>query len=177
MTIYFKSLLVLINLYSSITFSYTRFSNSFRRSRLFQSNHNNNNNNLLEIQFNYPSGLLFTPNIGDDIIHDNIFCLIKHNIVKLRPEEQKVNYIYNALSNTICDDLIETCAKYALANDGWTSARHSSYPTTDLPLTAVLGWFIFDLVLPYFHLIFLLNYIRIRPILSYTWSCNCYTLT
>ena len=139
MPIILISILVLINLCSSISFSYTRSSNRFRRSRLFQSIYNNNNNNLLEIQFNYPSGLLFTPNIGDDIVHDNIFCLIKHNIVKLRPEEQKVNYIYNALSNTICDNLIETCEKYALINDGWTSARHSSYPTTDLPLTAVLG--------------------------------------
>ena len=49
-----------------------------------------------------------------------------------------------ALSGTQCDAIILACEAHAAANGGWTTSRHYSAPTTDLPVQAVpevLGMF------------------------------------
>jgi predicted 2-oxoglutarate/Fe(II)-dependent dioxygenase YbiX len=40
----------------------------------------------------------------------------------------------NIISNDVCDFIINESEKYAKNNSGWTTSRHSNYPTTDLPI-------------------------------------------
>ena len=43
-----------------------------------------------------------------------------------------------ALSETkVCEHIIEEAEKYAMANGGWTTARRSAYPTTDVPVSMI----------------------------------------
>jgi hypothetical protein len=51
----------------------------------------------------------------------------------------------------ICRYIINESEKYAAANGGWTTKRHSSYPTTDLPVEKISS--IFGLVLETLHTI------------------------
>ena len=72
---------------------------------------------------------------------NHVFCLLAHNAVHLRPFLRRVLVLDDALDATTCDTIIAECEAYAAANGGWTSNRHSGYPTTDLPLDAVFGRF------------------------------------
>ena len=96
------------------------------------------NSNLVEVSFRFPSGLLLTP-ADDSPAH--IFCLLRHNTVQLRPHLRKVLLVEDALTNDMCRDLIQKTENFAASNGGWSSDRHTGYPTTDLPLDAVYGKF------------------------------------
>ena len=91
--------------------------------------------NLREISFPFPSGLLITVGVNES------FCLLEHNSVSLRPYCKRVLEMREALSTTTCAHIIEKAELYAASNGGWTSDRHSAYPTTDLPLEAIFGKF------------------------------------
>ena len=92
------------------------------------------NTNYVEVSFPFPSGLLLTP--ADDS-PDHIFCLLQHNSVQLRPHLKKVLLYENALTEDKCLELIQESEKVATSIGGWSSDRHTGYPTTDLPLDAV----------------------------------------
>lgn len=90
---------------------------------------------LTEISFPFPTGLLITEN-------SNVCsCLLQQNVVSLRPSFKKVFELRDALSSATCSDIIEKAEHYAAGNGGWTSDRHTAYPTTDLPLEAIFGKF------------------------------------
>ena len=91
--------------------------------------------NLREISFPFPSGLLITEGANAS------FCLLERNSVSLRPYCKRVLELREALSTTTCAYIIDKAELYAASNGGWTSDRHSAYPTTDLPLEAIFGKF------------------------------------
>ena len=97
------------------------------------------NNALLEktslVTFFYPSGLLITES------NEVSYCLLQHNIVSLRPACKRVLELEGALSKSMCAKIIEEAEVYAANNGGWTVDRHTSYPTTDLPLEDIFGRF------------------------------------
>lgn len=64
-------------------------------------------------------------------------------------------FSYNKLfSKNVCEWLIFESEQYAKNNGGWTTRRHESYPTTDIPLEKLKVY----LILCYFHfLIFLIK--------------------
>lgn len=93
------------------------------------------NRNLVKVAFSTPSGLLITN------FEDKFFCLLQHNVIKLRSQYKKVVEYNKALSALVCASIISDAESYASSNDGWTTNRHTSYPTTDLPLDSIYGKF------------------------------------
>ena len=80
-------------------------------------------------------------NIAEDakeLMDDNV--IIKYNRFLQRFVYPKI-YCPN-----VCTWIINECEKYAKENGGWTKKRHSSYPTTDLPVESVkiISGFIFE---------------------------------
>ena len=93
------------------------------------------NDQLTAVSFPYPSGLLITES------HNKRYCLLQHNVVKLRPHCKRVLVQDNLLPKETCDYIIREAEVRATARGGWTADRHSAYPTTDLPLEAIFGKF------------------------------------
>lgn len=88
-----------------------------------------------EVSFPYPTGLLVSNVDGVN------YCLLQHNVVKLRQSYRRVSQVEGAISETICAQIIHEAEVCASLNGGWTANRHSAYPTTDLPLEAIFGKF------------------------------------
>lgn len=95
--------------------------------------YHNDGTNLIEISFAYPSGLLINSEGNSN------FCLLQHNVVKLKPSYRRVLQCEGAFSPNTCAQIIREAEICALRDDGWTANRHSAYPTTDLPLEAIFG--------------------------------------
>lgn len=95
----------------------------------------NSNDQLTAISFPYPSGLLITE------VDNKRYCLLQHNVVKLRPYYERVSVVESLLPKDTCDYIIREAEIAASARGGWTADRHSAYPTTDLPLEAIFGRF------------------------------------
>ena len=73
------------------------------------------------------------------------------------------------LSPKKCDWLVEVAENHAKTHGGWTTGRHKSYPTTDLPINslgeATLGWFNNELrgnIIPLLARLFGFEAMRIR---------------
>ena len=88
-----------------------------------------------EVCFPYPTGLLISN------VNDVNYCLLQHNVVKLRQSFRRVSQVEGAISESICANIIHEAEVCASLNGGWTANRHSAYPTTDLPLEAIFGKF------------------------------------
>jgi hypothetical protein len=88
-----------------------------------------------EVSFPYPTGLLVSN------VDGVYYCLLQHNVVKLRQSYRRVSQVENAISATICAQIIHEAEVCASLNGGWTANRHAAYPTTDLPLEAIFGKF------------------------------------
>ena len=61
---------------------------------------------------------------------------------------QKFNQRYilrNYLTKDVCKWIINECENYANSNSGWLTNRHTSYPTTDLPIELIPSVFSFIL--------------------------------
>lgn len=88
-----------------------------------------------EVSFPYPTGLLVSNADGVN------YCLLQHNVVKLRQSYRRISQVESAISETICAQIIHEAEVCAFLYGGWTANRHSAYPTTDLPLEAIFGKF------------------------------------
>ena len=89
----------------------------------------------LEVSFPYPTGLLISN------VNDVNYCLLQHNVVKLRESYKRISQVKGAISESICAQIIHDAEACASLNGGWTANRHSAYPTTDLQLEAIFGKF------------------------------------
>ena len=104
------------------------------------------------------------PNVDEDIL-----TFLEHSKNKLLDEqinELKYNdkielnrfyikcYSKSFISRDMCEYIINESEKYACeSNNGWTTARHTKYPTTDIPITninsiaSIASWLFKDLSL------------------------------
>lgn len=87
------------------------------------------------VSFPYPTGLLVSN------VNDVNYCLLQHNVVKLRQSYKRVSQVEDAISVKNCAQIIHDAEVCASLNGGWTANRHSAYPTTDLPLETIYGKF------------------------------------
>lgn len=71
-----------------------------------------------------------------DIIDDINALLKKAEPIKYNRFLQRFQYSGIYTPDT-CRWIISECEKYALQNGGWTTRRHVSYPTTDLPVELI----------------------------------------
>ena len=87
------------------------------------------------VSFPYPTGLLVSN------VNDVNYCLLQHNVVRLRQSYKRVSQVEDAISEKNCAQIIHDAEVCASLNGGWTANRHSAYPTTDLPLETIFGKF------------------------------------
>jgi len=92
-----------------------------------------NQRELVEVLFAAPSGLMISQKEAE------FYCLLQHNVVSLPESYKRVFEFKDALSIEDCEMIIAKAESFAAENGGWTKQRHTDYPTTDLPLEAVLG--------------------------------------
>eukprot|EP01035_Chromulina_nebulosa_P026873 gene26873-35245_t len=74
----------------------------------------------------------------NQFMHDQV-CILQHNCVEINHLYKGVHQIPKVLSKNQCLEIILNAEEYASQHGGWTTNRHSSYPTTDLPIEQVLG--------------------------------------
>lgn len=87
-----------------------------------------------KVALRHPTGLLLT---NPDPITGRVFCLLQQNALRLRPSLARVFTVPSLLAAEHCRRIITAAEEYAAVNEGWTSARHTGYPTTDLPVDAI----------------------------------------
>jgi hypothetical protein len=93
---------------------------------------------LIEVKFSEPSGLLIADSI--DSTGENVhICLLKHDVISLKPAYCKLKELRSVLSARECAKIIQTAEEYAVKNKGWTNRRHTNYATTDIPVDLLLG--------------------------------------